>query len=341
MSKKPLIIFDMDGVLVDVTNSYRDVTRRSVIEYLCQVLGADVSDDFITLADVASVKRKGGLNNDWDLTDTILNAYLIKAYHHIDETVLKQLREVKAAGDDHAVFEQIRRVQLTIDTAKLEDLVRKQRAPALFSAAQWSEGDRSPFLLNQGDVQSGNLTKRIFQELYLGNDLFRQIYGEAPIFYCNGGYIERERMIPTLAQLDVLSGSYTLSIATGRPGVEAEYALTQFSIGHYFKTMVSEDNVVEAERECIESLRKPHPFSISLSMEKSGYTSNDSVYYIGDMPDDMVAAGRAQIHPIGFVNGDTEENEEQKHEHAVLLEHHGASGVFSYFSELISFLKEK
>lgn len=330
----------MDGVLVDVTGSYREVTRRTVIEYLRQVLGADVSDDFITLADVASVKKSGGLNNDWDLTDAILNAYLIKAYHHIDEAVLRRLREAKAAGDDHAVFEQMRRIGLAGDTAKLEDLVRKQRAPALFSAAQWSEGDRSPFLLNQGDVQAGNLTKRIFQELYLGSGLFRQIYGEEPIFCRNGGYIERERMIPTLAQLDELSGPHTLSIATGRPGVEAEYALTQFSIGHYFKTMVSEDNVVEAEKECNESLRKPHPFSLSLSMEKSGYTSNDSVYYIGDMPDDMVAAGRTQIHPIGFVNGDTDESEEQKHEHAVLLEHHGACSVFSCFSELISFLKQ-
>jgi hypothetical protein len=41
------------------------------------------------------------------------------------------------------------------------------------------------------------------------------------------------------------------------------------------------------------------------------------------------------------VNGDTEENEEQKHEHAALLEYNGASGVFSYFSELISFLKRE
>jgi HAD superfamily hydrolase (TIGR01548 family) len=341
MSKKLLIIFDMDGVLVDVTNSYREVTRRSVIEYLRRVLGADVSDHFITLADVASIKKIGGLNNDWDLTDAILNAYLFSAYDHIDEAMLRQLREVKSTGDDQVVFEQMRRMGLAGNTSKLEDLVRKQRAPALFSPVTWSKGDRSPFLLNQGDVRSGNLTKRIFQELYLGNDLFRQIYGEAPIFYCNGGYIERERMIPTLAQLDELSRSYTLSIATGRPGVEAEYALTQFSIGHYFKAMVSEDNVVEAEKGCIESLRKPHPFSLSLSVEKSGYTSNDSVYYVGDMPDDMVAAGRAQIHPIGFVNGDTDESEEQKHKHAVLLEHHGASGVFSHFNDLIAFLKER
>jgi phosphoglycolate phosphatase-like HAD superfamily hydrolase len=190
-------------------------------------------------------------------------------------------------------------------------------------------------------VKSGNLTKRIFQELYLGDELFQHIYGEEPIFYFDGGHIERERMIPTSAQLNELSKSHTLSIATGRPEVEAEYALTQFSIKHYFRTMVSEDNVVEAEKGCPQSLRKPHPFSISLCMEKSGYTPHDCVHYIGDMPDDMVAARRAKINPVGFVNGNSSESDKQRHAHAVLLVQHGACGVINNFDELISFLKEQ
>ena len=338
MRKKPLIIFDMDGVLIDVSRSYREVTRRTVIEYLRQVLVAHVPDDFITLADVDAVKKSGGLNNDWDLTDAILNAYLRGGCNHIDEDLLRQLSKIRTAEDDHTVFDQMRIIDFSKHRPRLEDLVQKKAAPALFSSTSWSAGDRSPLLLNQGDVGSGNLTKRIFQELYLGRKLFQQNYGEETIFHDGDGYIERERSIPTKAQLEQLYESHALSIATGRPGAEASYALAQFDIGGYFKSIVSEDDVVEAEEGCSESLRKPHPFILSLSMEKCGYSPGDSVYYVGDMPDDIIAARAAKIRPIGFVNRDAGDNEDQRHEHVVLLEYHGASAVFTSFDEIISFL---
>ena len=77
MKKRSLIIFDMDGVLVDVTGSYREVVRLSVVYYLRHVIGAkNLSDNFISLEDVSTIKKSGGLNNDWDLTYTILDTLL-------------------------------------------------------------------------------------------------------------------------------------------------------------------------------------------------------------------------------------------------------------------------
>lgn len=59
MKNGRLLIFDMDGVLVDVTDSYRSAIIASVKE----ICGAEV-----TQADIQRYKNRGHSNNDWDLT---------------------------------------------------------------------------------------------------------------------------------------------------------------------------------------------------------------------------------------------------------------------------------
>jgi len=54
-----VIVFDVDGVLVDVTASYRE-TIRSTVRYFT---GGDVSNEVIQ-----EYKNAGGWNNDWDLS---------------------------------------------------------------------------------------------------------------------------------------------------------------------------------------------------------------------------------------------------------------------------------
>lgn len=56
---KPLLIFDMDGVLVDVTESYRETIARTVEHFT----GAPV-----TRAQIQDLKNQGGWNDDWRLS---------------------------------------------------------------------------------------------------------------------------------------------------------------------------------------------------------------------------------------------------------------------------------
>ncbi len=60
--KPQAILFDLDGVLADVSKSY----RRSIIE-TAKSFGVD-----ITLDDVSAVKAEGHANNDWDVTQRLL-----------------------------------------------------------------------------------------------------------------------------------------------------------------------------------------------------------------------------------------------------------------------------
>lgn len=60
---KPLLIFDMDGVLVDVTESYRETIMRTVARFT----GAEV-----THARIQEYKNRGGFNDDWELSHRMI-----------------------------------------------------------------------------------------------------------------------------------------------------------------------------------------------------------------------------------------------------------------------------
>jgi HAD superfamily hydrolase (TIGR01548 family) len=339
MERKPLIIFDMDGVLVDVSGSYREVTRLSVILYFKHVLGARIEDDgFLSLADVAAVKKGGGLNNDWDLTDAIINTYLVNVVPPFGEGIPSPVGSSGGGTGDRQALQAMRSVAEDLNLESLEVLVHERNIRELYGSPSSGKSRPSPYLCNRGDVLTGNLSKRIFQEIYLGEKLFGDIYGEGPLIYHGSGYMEREKMIPQEKELEAIADRCRLSIATGRPLVEASYALHRFGIEDYFPVLISEDDVVRAERLSAEILRKPHPFSLRLCMERNGYNPTERVLYLGDMPDDMIAATRAGIVPIGFVNVQTEESDDDVRSHRALLKESGARHVFGDFEEFTSTL---
>ncbi|MEK6947327.1 MAG: histidinol-phosphate transaminase [Nanoarchaeota archaeon] len=59
----PLLIFDIDGVLVDVSNSYRAAIRKTAEYFTKSSIGFE---------EIQKYKNKGGLNNDWDMTKAII-----------------------------------------------------------------------------------------------------------------------------------------------------------------------------------------------------------------------------------------------------------------------------
>jgi HAD superfamily phosphatase len=62
--KEKAVIFDMDGVLVDVSRSYRQAIKKTA-EYF---LGENIS-----LKEIQDIKNEGGYNNDWDCTKAIIS----------------------------------------------------------------------------------------------------------------------------------------------------------------------------------------------------------------------------------------------------------------------------
>jgi HAD superfamily phosphatase len=58
-----LIVFDMDGVLVDVSESYRETIVRTVEHF---------SGVTVTRAQIQDYKNQGGFNDDWKLSHHII-----------------------------------------------------------------------------------------------------------------------------------------------------------------------------------------------------------------------------------------------------------------------------
>lgn len=63
---KPTIVFDMDGVLIDASKSYRAAVQKTFNQFS----GLEVSAE-----ELSATKKLGGLNNDWDLTEYLLKKY--------------------------------------------------------------------------------------------------------------------------------------------------------------------------------------------------------------------------------------------------------------------------
>ncbi len=57
------ILLDLDGVLVDVSASYRRAIKKTVGHFL----GVEIS-----LSEIQEYKNRGGYNNDWNLTEVII-----------------------------------------------------------------------------------------------------------------------------------------------------------------------------------------------------------------------------------------------------------------------------
>jgi HAD superfamily phosphatase len=61
---KPVLAFDMDGVLVDVTQSF----RLAIVATVASLGGGTATPD-----EIQALKNAGGFNNDWDLSRELLH----------------------------------------------------------------------------------------------------------------------------------------------------------------------------------------------------------------------------------------------------------------------------
>jgi len=285
-----LIVFDMDGVLVDVSKSYRDAVRQTVRLFFTGAKGSDaLPDPLCRLSDIADVKQSGGLNNDWELTYRVVCLLYTRVDGESDPLKQRTMGwpEHKASVSRWDVSNLVRYLQRT--HRPLRKLLEESGGREVWEI--------EPFF--RGDVGSGNIIKQIFQELYLGKSLFESTYPIPAGYHRGDGYIHRERLLIEPPTLRAFANSAPLAVATGRPRTEAEYTLKRFQIDSLFSLVytlddcLAEEQRIRKERGTTVSLSKPHPYMLDAIAEALGQ-SNARCIYVGDMPDDMIAAARSR-----------------------------------------------
>ncbi|MFW5911796.1 MAG: TIGR01548 family HAD-type hydrolase [Halolamina sp.] len=195
------VVLDVDGVLVDVADSY----RRAIIETVERRHGTTIERETIQ-----RFKDAGGFNNDWELTDAA--------------TLFVLAREAGYSGDTTDFTDAIAAHEtggLAAARAVLHEVAAQNGFDADAVEAQWDpEGVRATF-----------------QALYLGAGLYREIEGGEPPFEAPG-YIHDEPVIVDADTIERLQSRFSVGVLTGRPGAEADIAMDRAGLsipdGHRF-----------------------------------------------------------------------------------------------------------
>ena len=315
----------MDGVIMDVSGSYRDVVRQTARLFFQPAQAAHMlPDPLFELSDLAALKQSGGLNNDWDLTFAVIK-------------LLISLANKPVIHENRNAWQRYRETIATCDVTPMADFLRADDTP-LKSLLKQVGTPESEFIesLYAGDVGSGNIIKQIFQEIYLGEKLFQSTYSLDPVVYRGEGFILREKVLIDQQILEELSKDNVLAIATGRPRAEAEYPLKHFQLRPFFSYLLTLDDCLEEEKRIYAqngrfgSLSKPNPYMLD-AIVKCCKQSFSGLYYVGDMPDDMLAAARSSggFKGIGLVLSAPDKESLRKN-----LKRAGADYIIDNFKDL-------
>jgi HAD superfamily hydrolase (TIGR01548 family) len=259
LSKFDVVLFDIDNVLVDTRESYLAAIQKTVEIYLNR-------PGIVSPKDIDQFKLLGGFNDDWDCSYGIITFL---------ETAI-QGKPIRFG--DH------RRQRLSIG-----------ELGALFPERPLGmEGLRKRLQVQYERVAVPSFEKiaRIFQEVYLGGKLFQG----KPLFWRGTGLIQKEKLVFPKALLARLrKRGLRLGIVTGRNRFEAGYALRRFGIQKLFDCLVTIDDVRKAEERTGKLLRKPDPWPVWEAARRISRRARALRFlYVGDLPDDILAAKRAK-----------------------------------------------
>jgi HAD superfamily hydrolase (TIGR01548 family) len=251
------VILDIDGVLVDVADSY----RRAIVESIEYVYG-----DTIEYDDIQLFKNAGGFNNDWELTYAAA-LYVLARREKPRLSIETYTGLIAASGGGPTAAE----------TAIADELDPASREKIL---AEW---DRTRL-------------RDVFQQLYLGSALYRELEGEEPDLDTEG-FIHDEPVLLTDETRRALE-TWPLGVLTGRPAAEAEIALDRVGL-----------SIPEEHRFTMDDWEagKPDPHAL---IELADRLGADRPVFAGDTLDDIRTVNNAAevdpsrtYHGVGVLTG--------------------------------------
>ncbi len=277
------VVLDIDGVLVDVENSY----RRAIIETIEYIYDEQIDNETIQ-----QFKDAGGFNNDWELTDAV-GLYFLATREGMDSSLSEFTDTIAGTGGG-----------LSAARTAVGESVTPAARELVFS--QWDTEHH----------------REIFQQLYLGNELYRELEDAEPTMDCEG-FIHHEPVLIEEDTIETLTDRYSIGVLTGRPAAEAEIALDRVGLSVANEHRFTMDDWEEG---------KPHPRALTTLAERFDV---DSIAFVGDTLDDVRTATNAAetnsrtYYGIGVLTGGlTGEDGRQKFQRV------GATAVLESVNEL-------
>ena len=257
------IIFDCDGVLIDVTTSY-DTTINKTISYVLKEIADITADTPLTNEMLLKFKSTGGFNDEIDITYSGVLCYI--AAKKLKKNPTELILDILNNADDTGIAY----IEGFLDKIDVDISDIKSR-------------------LNYPSVEKNDLIHATFDQLFFGPELYEKIFQKKSKF-SDTGFIENDNVIVTSVLIEALKKKFNdkIAIVTGR-GLNAissslKEILNQFNV----------ENSVFLEDES-RDLAKPNPQSLIRAMK--GLNSKNCLY-VGDSMEDMILAKKAS--DLGF-----------------------------------------
>lgn len=252
------IIFDCDGVLVDITNSY-DLAIQRTTTYVLKEIANIQKFDPVSSKIIDGFKATGGFNDEVDVTYAAIislvaanvlnkngNQFIFQVIENADQTGIKSVEKFLES--------------LQVDISE----IKKK--------------------LDYPGRHEENLLYTIFDQIFYGPELYKKLFNKDSTF-TDDGLIENDIVLVKNELLEKLKKKYghKIAIVSGR-GLE--------SIRYSLKELLNEFNVensVFLEDESRE-LAKPNPNSLIRTFKGIG-TSH--CLFVGDSMEDLIMARKA------------------------------------------------
>jgi len=257
ISQVDTLVFDIDSVLIDVCDSYREAICRTVQFYFKEILHFQGSQNLIYPEEIEHFKMAGGFNNDWDLTSAVILFYLMKAR----KDNLNNLNEIISIKPDIKTFT-TKMLPPGGGLSEIVNLIEKDKEMEEKILPLWHK----------------DLITKIFQEIYAGEEYCFNIYGFHPSLIKAEGLIKKERVIIDKKKKDFVQ-NFSIGILTGRTKKEARVALERLG----WEDIVFNERIITAD----DGLEKPHPQGL---IKLSTSLKTKLGIYVGDIWDDLIAA---------------------------------------------------
>ena len=304
-------LFDVDGVLVDIRNSY-DVAIKKTVDFILEhITGRPTLHGLVTDKLILKLRQTGGFNNDIDASYAIILATLANLQKNLHQarrflfTVIKNIDE----GGINSV----------------ENFLSSYPSPCHIESLKE--------LLVYPESVGKSMLATVFDELFYGPQLFKQYHRLEPKYYFGKPLIKNDKIIATKRTMDLLSEKFkgNLAIVSGRSRLAAEYSLKSILDTFNQKACV----FLEDEKR---EYAKPNPYSIERAMKTMNCRS---AIYAADSIEDLLMAQRAEKEmsfKIAFfgIYGYTAQPRQTMHQ----LRKNGAAGIIRSINLLPNILNK-
>lgn len=262
IKKIDAIIFDCDGVLIDISNSY-DLAIKKTVDHVLKTL-ADVDlKNFVTTDMIEGFKATGGFNDEVDVTYSLVLATV--AATKIKKPVVKFIFDVIKNSDQTGIISSQKYLDaLNIDVSEIKNK------------------------LDYPGPHDTNILYSIFDEIFYGGKLYQEIYDKKPKFSDSTGLIENDVVLVKKTLIDELKIKLhnKIAIVTGRGEISTKYSLKDL----FYEFDLKNSWFLEDKPR---DIAKPNPKSLIMSID--GLKSSCCMF-VGDSAEDNIMSEKSKEH---------------------------------------------